>query len=165
MLKFFRRTLVADVPPVIKFLLVASWNMEVCMGVRASLQLFPEFLLGFLHLWIALGYEWQIHFLKDQMSSLKVVGSSDPISPSLFMFKGSTRHFLAPLVYLIMANTHSEVRSRDTCYGGEQKWSHTKKRAFRAWLEESCREVWHQVPIVSATNRCVLSPPPNTQWV
>lgn len=55
MLKFFRRTLVADVPPVIKFLLVASWNMEVCMGVRASLQLFPGFLLGFLHLWIAFG--------------------------------------------------------------------------------------------------------------
>ena len=50
------------------------------------------------------GWEWQIHFLKDQTNSLKLAGSWGSISSRLFMFKGSKRHSLDPLEYLIVAS-------------------------------------------------------------
>lgn len=40
----------ANVPPLIKFPPVMSWKVQVSMEIWASLQLFLEFLLGFLHL-------------------------------------------------------------------------------------------------------------------
>lgn len=53
------------------------------------------------------GWEWQTHFFQDQTNSFKLAGSGGLISLRLFMFKGSKRHSLVPLKYLIMHRIES----------------------------------------------------------